>query len=198
MDGDFEIIAKPNGSIVQQMKLTTVIEQRRVFLYDDVNSDSIFECVYCLHRIMDYDRKFGCDKKPVYIMINTDGGELHECFTLLSLIEQMKDDGYEIITVNMGRAFSAGFLILISGTSRFAYRHSYAMFHDLSGGCSGKFQNLKEYMNFISKLRKDCTEIVEKYTKISNEQLSLWLSNKEDKFFNAEECLEFGICDKVL
>lgn len=42
-------------------------------------------------------------KEPIELYINSNGGLVTECMSLISLIEQMKEDGYTIITINAGK-----------------------------------------------------------------------------------------------
>ena len=54
------------------MRLSLALKQRKIFLKDYVTEDTIFECVYCLHRLMDIDNKVGT-KEPIEIYINSNG-----------------------------------------------------------------------------------------------------------------------------
>lgn len=180
-----------------QMKATMALSQRKIFLYDGIDEDSIFECIYYLYRIIDIDKRLE-EKQPIYIMINSNGGNVYDCLTLISLIEKMKEDGYKIITVNMGRAFSAGFIISIVGSDRLAYRYSDYMVHDISTLSYGKLQSIKEDMEETERLRHKLYSIIIKYTNITQEELEEWHTKKIDKFFNSEEALKLNIVNKIL
>ena len=188
---------KDGNNLLSQMKYTLAVNQRKIFLYDGVDEDSIFECIYYLYKLMDIDSKIS-EKKPIYIMINSNGGNVYDCLTLVSLIEHMKDIGYEIITVNMGRAFSAGFIISIIGSKRIAYKYSDYMVHDISTMCLGKLQEIKEDVEETERLRKKLYGIITKYTKLKEEDLIGWHERKLDKYFNSNESLKLCICDSIL
>ena len=188
---------KENNGVLMQMKANMALNQRKIFLYDGVDEDSIFECIYYLYRIIDIDEKLG-EKRPVYIMVNSNGGNVYDCLTLISLIEKMKEDGYEIITVNMGRAFSAGFMISIVGSKRLAYRYSDYMVHDVSSFSYGKLQTMREDIEETERLRDKLYSIIVRYTNITREELEEWHIKKLDKFFNSEEALSLNIVDQVI
>lgn len=107
------------NNLVYQMRLSLALKQRS-FLQRLCYRGFDFECVHCLHRLMDIDKRLG-KKEPIEIFINSNGGLLTECLSLISLIEQMKDMGYHIITINSGKAYLAVSLI---GSERKSYRYA--------------------------------------------------------------------------
>lgn len=195
-ESDFMALKQPN-MLINQMKLSLVLNQRKIFLYDEVTEDSVFECIYYLYKLMDIDNHTG-EKSPIDIYINSNGGYVADGLTLISLIEHMKDMGYEINTINMGRAFSMGFVIAICGTHRKAYRYSRYMAHDGSAGCFGKIQEMEERLEENKQMSKIMFDIIIKYTSITSEQLNDWKERKLDKFFSAEELLELKGVDEIL
>lgn len=92
----------------QQMRFSMAMNQRIIMLYDDVDDNSMMESIYYLNKLKYMDEKFCDDKKPIEIQINTCGGAVEDGLSLLSLIENMKSDGYRIITTNIGRGYSMG------------------------------------------------------------------------------------------
>lgn len=185
------------NSLIYQMRISMALKQRKICLYDNVECDSIFECVYFLHRLIDIDLKVG-KKEPIELLINTNGGSLEECLSLLSLIEQMKDDGYTIITTNTGKAYSAGFVLAISGTIRKSYRHARYMYHSLSAGSGGKLQTMIDDIEEFKIYQNKMVDIVSKYTAISPEKLRLYDKQKEDKYFSPVEMVELKGIDIIL
>lgn len=180
-----------------QMKFSLALNQRKVFLYDSVRENSIFECIYYLNKLMYIDNMYGT-KEPIEILINSNGGSVYDCLTLVSLIEHMKDIGYKIITTNIGRAFSAGFILSIIGSERRSYRFSSYMTHDISTFMYGKLQEIKEDTEEMERLKQLLNEIISKYTKITLKELEKWQERKLDKFFNTKEAFKLGITDIIL
>lgn len=185
-----------NGSS-SQMKFSLAINQRKIFLYDEVGESSIFECIYYLNKLMYVDSMYGT-KEPIEILINTNGGGVYDCLTLVSLIEHMKDIGYKIITTNIGKAFSAGFILSIIGSERKAYRFSSYMTHNISTFMYGQLQEIKEDSEEMERLKQSLNKIISKYTKITLKDLEKWQERKINKYFNSEEALKYGITDVIL
>lgn len=187
----------PSNQLKGQMEFSMAVNQRKIFLNEDVTEDSIFKCMYYLNKLIALDKI--TDAKPaIEICVNTNGGLVHDCFTLISYIEHLKDIGYEIITTNIGRAFSAGFLISICGSKRQAYRYARYMYHDISGGMFGKQQSMKEYLEETEKIDNMAIDLVTKYTSITKEELEELNQRKIDKFYSAQELKELNGVDIII
>ena len=193
---DFSYIAEKNN-LIYQMRLSLALRQRKIFLYDMIDENSITETMYYLHRLMEADSISG-EKKPIEILINSNGGYCYDGLSLISLIESMIDNGYNIITTNMGRAFSMGFMIAISGSERRSYRYSRYMFHDVSSGTYGKLELMEKDLEETKILRDMIYEITCKKTSLTKEQMADWQHHHIDKYFSSEEALEFHITDKIV
>ena len=183
----------------QHMRASLALNQRKILLYDDVDETSILECIYFLNRLNYIDNKFHKDKKdPIEIQINTNGGFVEDGLSLISLIEQMKDDGYEIITTNIGKAYSMGFLISLCGSIRKAYRHSIYMYHDISYGAYGKHGDVVDSMEHAEYLRDIINNIVTSYTSSTVDDIQDINVLRKDKFFTPSEMLEIKGVDIIV
>lgn len=185
------------NTICQQMKVSMALKYRKIHLCGEINDDSIFECVFYLEKFRKMDQ-ISEVKLPIEIYIDTNGGSIYSCLKLVSLIEQMKNEGYYFKTINASRALSAGFIISIIGNERLAYKYSEYMIHDALTMSVGKLQEIEEDIECVKRLRGKLYGIVTNYTKITLSQLEEWQLRKYDKYFDAKEALEFGIADKIL
>lgn len=188
-----QILLTGNNSI----KKNLAIYQRKILINQEITNESITEAIYYLYTLMDLDREQGT-KEPIDILLNTPGGSVQDGFMLISLIEQMKDMGYTINTTTIGAAYSMGFVIFVTGSNRYSYRHAQFMLHDISTMMGGKMKDLEESMEDLKKCQKMVFDTIKKYTHIPDEQLDDWVRHKRDVFFNPEEAVEFGIADEVL
>lgn len=194
-DNDFDYQARFIDK--DRMLSQLAFQNRKLMVYDDIDGSSIFRCIYTLLRIRDADNKLG-KKEPIEILINSCGGSVHDGLSLVSLIETMKDEGYQIITTNMGYALSMGFIISIVGSKRRSYRYATYMHHDISSMNYGKLASMEENVNSMRMLRSMADEIVLKYTDITQDMLDDIHNRKLDKYFTAEEALSLNICDEVV
>ena len=191
-----QILLTGNNSI----KKNLAIYQRKILINSDITNESITEAIYYLYTLMDLDREEGMEKspKPIDILLNTPGGSVWDGLILVSLIEQMKDAGYTINTTAIGTAASMGFIIFITGSNRYSYRHAQFMLHDISTMMGGKVKDLEESMEDLKKCQKQVFDIIRKQTHVADEKLIEWVDHKRDMFFYPNEAVELGIADKVL
>lgn len=189
-----------DGMIIKDMaglKHNLATKERKILIYDDVDENSILECMYYLYRFKSIDEQIG-EKKPIDIMINTSGGSVMDGLSLISLIESMKDQGWIINTYNIGYCFSMGFLISIVGTNRYAYRYSTYLYHDVSTQMEGKAASIDERMAEVHRLREIGTNIVTKYTSLTRKDIEKIYTNKLDKVYSPEEAVNLHIADKII
>ena len=185
------------NNLICQMKISLALRQRKIFLNDDVTEDSIFECMYYLYRLMEIDSKTK-SKDTIELYINSNGGLLTECMSLISLIEQMKDDGYNIVTINSGKAYSAGFFLSLIGNVRKSYRHAEYMYHSMSAGTIDMLQAMEEDVVHFKQNQKLLHSIVSKYTNIPVGDLIELDRCKIDKFYTPEEMIKYNAIDVIL
>ena len=188
-----QILLTGNNSI----KKNLAIYQRKILINSDITNESVTEAIYYLYTLMDLDREEGT-KEPINILLNTPGGSVWDGLILVSLIEQMKDMGYTINTTAIGTAASMGFVIFITGSNRYSYRHAQFMLHDISTMMGGKVKDLEESMEDLKKCQTKVFDIIKKYTNIPDDKLDDWIKHKMDVFFYPEEAVKFGVVDKVL
>lgn len=193
------LFAPQPNIMLQQMRISLALNQRKVYLCDLIDEDNVFECMYYLNRIMEYDKKFCDTKEPIELYIDSCGGYVSSGMTLVSMIESMKDDGYKIITVTNGKAYSMAFVVAVCGSERRCYRYATFMTHDASCGFyPQKVKETEEYLDFVKVLRNQSDSVILKYTDITESQIEDWINHKKDKYFTSEEALKLKIVDKIV
>lgn len=173
------------------------IKERKIMIYDGVDENSILEAIYYLYRFRSIDIKLG-QKRPIDILINSCGGNVMDGFSLISLIESMKEEGWIINTTNIGYAFSMGFYISICGSNRYSYRYATYLCHDISFGFEGNFGEIMEKVKESERLRKILEEITIKYTKLTKEDLNKIFEYRLDKTYSANDAVKLGIADAII
>lgn len=132
------------------------------------------------------------DRKPIKIYIDSRGGILEETFTIIDAISMSKTP---VITINIGKAYSGGFFVFMSGHNRIAYKSSSFMFHEGSCGNAGDAGKFRNFASFYDKQLAYIKKLVLYYTKITEEEYERHI--KDDWWLFAEEALELGICDSI-
>lgn len=133
------------------------------------------------------------DREPIKIIIDSCGGSLTDTFTV---IDSIKNSKTPIVTMCVGKAYSGGFFIFITGDKRIAYKHSSFLFHEGStstGGTSGQFAN---YAAFYKKQLDQLKEVVLEHTNITEEEYKN--IRKDDIWYDAIEGKEKGFVDEII
>lgn len=136
------------------------------------------------------------DVREAFIYINSPGGDVT---TYLSIQALMRSDEIIYHTIALGRACSAGCLLVAMGDFRWALPETLFMFHDASVFLWGKQREIEE-SHQINKAW--LTKVLESFAKETNKPLSFWLEmayekNSGDLYFDSQTALEWGLIDYI-
>lgn len=187
----------PKDRIIDEMIINSALRDRRIFLNEEVDRDSIFKVCYLLDRMVDIDKKEG-KKDDIEIVLDSYGGYIYHGLALISKIETLKDMGYKIITTVNSVAMSMGFMLLLVGSERRALKHSRIMCHQPSSATWGTLQDMEENVEETQKLWIRMKELIIKYTNITDGQLEDIKSRKYDWFMWSEEALKLNVIDQII
>lgn len=189
------------NALIAEMRTTSALRDRKIYLSDEVDRDSIFEVIYFMDRIRSIDDKEGLPiskRKPIEIICDSYGGSCYHGLTLISKIEEFKDLGYTIITTVSGVAMSMGAMILIVGSKRQAYRHARIMFHQPSSGTWGTLQQQEDDTDETKAIWKRMKDIIKKYTNFTEEKLEKMKREHKDLYLWGEEALKLKVIDSII
>ena len=134
------------------------------------------------------------ERKPIYLFINSPGGEISTTFALYDMISMSKTPVYGI---NVGYAFSGASIVLLACAKRFGTQHSWYMVHRGSSECSAM-----DHMSAHNSMRhwdaqvEDMTDILFTHTNASLDQARLFM--RTDTYFNADEAMRLGMIESVV
>ncbi|MEH7116023.1 ATP-dependent Clp protease proteolytic subunit [Neobacillus vireti] len=182
---------------LEEMKINAALRDRRIFISDEVDRESMFKACYLLDRLEELDKPSG-NKKPIEIIIDSYGGYIYHGLALISKILSMRDKGYKILTTVNSVAMSMGFMILLCGSERRGLKHSRIMCHQPSSASWGTLQDMEESVEETQSLWIRLKDLIIKYTNISDGQLEDIKSRKYDWFMWSEEAIELGVIDYII
>ncbi|HEY5318031.1 MAG TPA: ATP-dependent Clp endopeptidase proteolytic subunit ClpP [Solirubrobacteraceae bacterium] len=133
--------------------------------------------------------------KDISIYVNSPGGSIYAGLAIYDTMQFVKP---EIQTICMGVAMSMGSLILTAGAKgkRFALPNSRILIHQPSAGFEGQSTDIEIHAREILKIRERIDEIYAHHTGQPLEQVHTDM--ERDRFFKAEEAVEYGLIDRVL
>lgn len=175
---------------IQKIVELKFLEQRKIFLWGQVDDDSAQDIVSKLLYLESV--KPG---EKITFFINSPGGIVTSG---LSLLDTMNLISSPVSTVCMGLAASMGSLLLSAGEKgqRFIYPLGEVMIHQPSiGYLQGRASDLEIHAKQILKTKTLSAEIL---AKNCNQPLEQILKDFErDYWMNAQESVEYGIVDGV-
>ncbi len=170
-------------------------DARRIYWLDDeiTAMDNLF-----IRRLIDWNQEdLGLpkeDRAPIYLFIDTPGGNLDTMFALIDAIQASET---KVIGVVTGTAYSAGILVLLACDTRLGMKHSSYMMHRGSGMIDAPDQKAAEMaMKQWSDQVKTFTEYVVERTNMSARDVKKSLST--DTYFSADKALEKGILTGIV
>ncbi len=133
--------------------------------------------------------------KDISIYINSPGGSIYAGLAIYDTMNFIKP---EITTICCGVAMSMGSLLLTGGAKgkRFSLPNSRILIHQPSAGFEGQSTDIEIHAREIISMRKRIDEIYSHHTGKSEEEVHRDM--ERDRFFTADEALEYGLIDKVI
>ena len=170
---------------------TRHLMNRNIFLHGEVNADMannfLSEFMYLENESAD----------PITVYVNSPGGEVNSGLMIYDIIQASK------VPVNMvcsGMAASMGAVIMVGGQKgrRYILPHSKMMIHEplMMGDAGGSATSIKKKAESILETKALVNGIIAKHTGKTLEEIDE--ATSFDNYMNAEEAIEFGLCDRIL
>src|SRR5579872_380489 len=134
-------------------------------------------------------------EKDISLYINSPGGSVTSG---LAIYDTMQFVPCDVSTVCMGLAASMGQFLLCAGApgKRFALPHSRILMHQPSGQAQGQAADIAIQAEQIIYLKRMMAERIAHHTGQPVERIEA--DSDRDRWFTAEEALEYGFIDKVI
>lgn len=130
--------------------------------------------------------------KPIYLWVHSYGGDLDQCNAVIDIIEASR---IPIITIAMGAAMSAGFMLFLAGHKRYAFKHSNLMVHEGSAAFSGTAEQIEQAQKNYKKQIEGMKEYILSRTEIPEK---IFNKNKaKDWYLTAKELVEYNVAKLV-
>lgn len=133
------------------------------------------------------------ERKPIKIFINTNGGDLSVTMLTASVIALSKTP---VITIGMGRAYSGGALLLMSGHKRLIFDSTSVLIHDGSSGAIGDTGKVLDSLEFTKDSEDRVIQFILSHTRISSELMKE--NYRRDWYMFSEDAIYYGVADKII
>jgi ATP-dependent Clp protease protease subunit len=134
-------------------------------------------------------------RSDISLWINSPGGSVSAMLAIHDVMRLVPND---VSTVAMGMAASAGQFLLSAGTpgKRFALPHARVLLHQGSAGIGGTAVDIEIQAEDLRQTRDTVLGLVASHTGQSRETVER--DSRRDRWFSAEQALDYGFVDKVI
>lgn len=168
--------------------------ENRTF-YIDYEIDEAY-CLVELAKIiiqMNIEEKDIENPDPIRLFIHSYGGDIEQALFFCDLVKASR---IPIITIGMGVAMSAGFLIFLSGKKRFAFSHTSMLVHSGSAAFQGTAEQIEEAQKNYKKQIEQMKSYILDNTTIDEKTFNK--NRNKDWYLSSDELLKYGIIDEVI
>jgi len=132
--------------------------------------------------------------RDIWLYINSPGGSVTAG---MAIYDTMQFVGCDIATITMGLAASMGQFLLCAGAKgkRYALPNARIMMHQPLGGIRGQAADIAIQAEQMVYTKRTLAERIAHHTGQSVDQITL--DSDRDRWFTADEAMEYGIIDHV-
>ena len=170
----------------------------RIYFYAPISGNKILTLNRKLREVsndMIYEqlKMTAAHPNPIFLHINSYGGSI---FDGLSALDEIRNCPVPVNTVVDGACASAATFLSIVGTHRQIKQHSCMLIHQLRSMMWGTYTEFVDEQQNLDMLMKKIKSIYKQYTKVPMKNLDEIL--KHDLWFDAKQCLEYGLVDEII
>ena len=191
------IVVEGDNPPMPEMPLNVEVVANRIYFYNAINEDTILRLNKALretsNKMITYAINNDISDSKIFLHLNSSGGGLFEGFAAADTILSSKIPVYTIVE---GCAASAATILSMSGKRRFITKHAYMLIHQLSSAFWGKHEEMQDEMSNLNKLMDMIRTFYKERSKIPMKKLNEIL--KHDLYFDAQQCIEYGLVDEII
>lgn len=174
---------------------TFLLEEGKIYITDTITDES---ANLFTQQIMYLEQKY--QERPIHIYINSSGGVVEAGLAMRDMIKGLEKKGIEVNIYCIQMAASMATILLASGPKghRRILKSSKTMVHEplISGGVSGSATTIQKTAESIMNTKCRLVKLLAEDTGRSLAEIEEAIFY--DHFMNAEESVEFGLCDEVI
>lgn len=131
----------------------------------------------------------------IRLLINSPGGSVPGMLAIRDCMRAIPND---VVTVNLGMAYSAGQFLLSSGTKgkRYTAPNSKVLMHQGSGGIGGTAMDIAIQADDLRRTRDTVLELIAQDT--GQDVAVIERDSRRDRWFSATEALAYGFVDHLV
>ena len=138
--------------------------------------------------------------RSITMMISTHGGSASDMFSIIDVMDVIKNRTCDIETFGIGKVMSAGVLILAAGSKgkRRIGKNCRIMLHSVMAGTGGTIFSMENELEEIRWIQDRYIECLANYTNLTKTKIKKLLKAQKDVYISAEEAIKMGIADEII
>tara|TARA_B100000085_G_scaffold60353_1_gene53097 strand:- start:1747 stop:2451 length:705 start_codon:yes stop_codon:yes gene_type:complete len=138
--------------------------------------------------------------RSIAMVVSTHGGTASDMFSILDVMDMIKNRTCDIETIGIGKVMSAGVPILAAGTpgKRKVGRNCRIMLHNVMASSGGTIFSMENELEEIKWVQERYIETLASYTKLTPKKIKKLLKTQKDVYLSAEEAIKMGIADEIV
>ena len=170
------------------------IAERRLVLNQDISESVLNDYIMYILKWNREDKHLPTDKrKPIYLFINSAGGDVMAGF---SLVDTILASNTPVKAVGVGLVASMAYYIFMACTVRYSFANTIFLMHDGAVNIQNSASKSKDTMSFFNNLDDRIKNFVLTHSNITDEEYDSVYAKEYYMF--AEEAQKLGCVDKII
>ncbi|MDB4348882.1 ATP-dependent Clp protease proteolytic subunit [bacterium] len=138
--------------------------------------------------------------RSIAMLVSTHGGTASDMFSILDVMDMIKERTCDIETIGIGKVMSAGVPILAAGSpgKRRVGRNCRIMLHNVMAGTGGTIFSMENELEEIKWIQERYIQTLANYTNLTPSKIKKLLKTQKDVYISAEEAIKMGIADEII
>lgn len=134
-------------------------------------------------------------RKTIKVFINSNGGCLNSIMHLITILQMSTTP---VMTIGLGKCYSSGGLLLMSGNkgTRYIFDTTSVLIHDGGTGSASDTGKFIDYAEYVKMTEKRTKEYILKNTKITEDEYDK--NYRRDWWILGDEAIRLGVADKII
>lgn len=161
-----------------------------ILLYGEIGDKEKVDPTDVVSQLMELSNSY----KAISVHINSNGGDV---FSGIAIFNALKSSNADISIYVDGVAASIAGVIALCGKKLYMNQYARLMIHNVSGGCFGNKEDLRDMISCIEDLENTIADMISMRCQKSKEEISALYFDGKDHWITAQEALSMGLIDGV-
>ena len=161
-----------------------------ILLYGEIGDKEKVDPTDIVSQLFELSNRY----KAISVHINSNGGDV---FSGIAIFNALKSSDADISIHVDGVAASIAGVIALCGKKLYMNQYARLMIHNVSGGCFGNKEDLRDMISCIENLENTIADMISKRCQKSKEEISALYFDGKDHWITAQEALSMGLIDGI-